>query len=541
MKMSMLCKGAFRGGFACLLLTAAESGWGVTNAAAAVRLASPFNDHMVLQRGRPVPVWGVAEPNADVSVTFAGQAVRTVADKAGCWRVTLASMPASKESRTLSVTAADRSGERRSAASVADVLVGEVWIVSGQSNCELPLVGATPHFGDRNGPLVANMTHRPYIRFANASSCQYSLKPRDELRMRPVWKPFDPKSLREGRNFSAMGVYFALDVQPEIDVPVGLFGVYWGGTRIEPWISSEDLSGVKGSEWCLAESVVEAKDWSGKRFGGRLSSAQNQPAVLWNDMVAPLCPMAFRGVLWYQGCSNSQSPDIGMNENYRLLMHRLYDSWSKRFENPSMKLYFVQLAPFSRNWWDIQLAQAQFAAEEKNAAMVTTCDIGNLSDIHPNEKGTIGKRLAALALRYDYGFSELVADAPVLKTCRAVSNVVEMTFADAKSWWLYNRDWSVDVPFELAAEDGTWHKARLVNTINGQSKTKQWHSNGRIDGGAVLRLVADGVSRPVRVRHLARHPWSGYLYSVDSGLPLGPFEAKVERGAALADGTRNVL
>ena len=499
---------------------------------ASVQFATPFGDGMVLQRERPVPVWGTAEKGATVEVRFAGQVKKTVAGANGDWRVTLDPLPASKTGQPLvaAILPAPNPTTQQSdnQTILSDVLVGEVWLVSGQSNCEVPLVGDVPHFGDRNGILVANMTHRPFIRFAYASTYAYSLQPRKELRKRAEWKAFTPKTLREGRNFSAMAVYFALDVQSEIDVPIGLVGVYWGGTRIEPWIPLEALKGVKGSEWCLAEPAVAQKDWRKDRFGGRLNWPNSQPSVLWNDMIAPWCPMAARGVLWYQGCSNSARSGKDENDNYRLLMHALYDSWSKAFGNPSMKLYFVQLAPFA-NWWDVQLAQARFAAEEKNAALVTTCDIGNLHDIHPNEKGTIGKRLAALALKRDYGFTDLVADAPTVTWCAAEGDKVRMDFTDAHGWWLYNADWSIDVAFELSGADGVWKRARLVNTVNGYTNAVPWKTTGKIDGGGTLVVAAPGVAQPVRVRYLHERPWAGHLYSTDSGLPLGPFEAPVRK------------
>ena len=236
--------------------------------------------------------------------------------------------------------------------------------------------------------------------------------------------------------------------------------------------------------------------------------------------------MAMRGFLWYQGCSNSSRDGSGMSEEYRVQMHALYDGWAESFANPNLKLYFVQLAPFT-NWWDIQLAQARFAAEEKNAAMVTSCDVGNVHDIHPNEKGTIGKRLAALAMRYDYGFNDLVADAPSIRSCKADGEKVTMKFDNADGWRLYNADWSVDVAFELAGEDGQWHHANLLNKNGGHTKTVPWKTGGDIEGGQLI-ILAPGVARPVKVRYLYEKPWAGYLYS-SHGIPLGPFEADVAR------------
>lgn len=496
-----------------------------TTATAAVEFSTPFGDGMVLQRGRPVPVWGTAAPGEAVVVRFAGQEKRTAADAEGRWRVDLDPMPECAEGRDLSVESAG--GDRMA---IADVLVGEVWFVSGQSNCELPLVGYSPHFSDRQGILVANMTHRPLIRFAKTAT-GWSTEPRRELLRRAEWRTCVPENLRKSAAFSAMGVYFALDVFAETGVPVGLVGAYVGSTNIEPWIPREGFDGVPGAEWC--------RDWRTLPPGtpatnlvvtGHVTALNRQPSVMWNEMVVPWTPMAVRGVLWYQGESNSsRGRDDGSDPDwYRRMMRALYDSWTRAFGNPSMRLYFVQLAPYD-DWWDIQRCQATFADEEPNAAMVTTCDIGNLFDIHPNEKGTIGKRLAALALRHDYGFDDLVADAPVLLRCVADGGTVRLDFSNASGWWLYNANWSVDVPFEIADEKGDWHPARLVNTVNGFAKSVPSRTQGAIDGGGTLVLAADGVATPTAVRHLRKRPWTGYLYSTDSGLPLGPFEANCER------------
>ena len=493
-------------------------------ASASVAFSTPFGDGMVLQRGRPVPVWGTAAPGDGVVVRFAGQEKSATAGGDGRWRVYLDAMPECREGRELSVESAD--GGRMV---LRDILVGEVWIVSGQSNCELPLMGVNPHFSDRQGILVANMTHRPLVRFAYASTYKRSNEPRRELRERAVWKTCVPENLRKPKAFSAMGIYFALDVFAETGIPIGLVGAYMGSTNIEPWIPREGFDGVPGAEWCRDWKPLPA-DATKEQMAARgfCTTPNRQPSVLWNDMLAPWCPMAVRGALWYQGESNSHRGKDGEcgGDWYRLMMHALYDSWARAFETPDFKFLFAQLAPFD-DWWDVQSCQARFAAEEPNAAMATTCDIGNTKDIHPNEKGTIGKRLAALALRHVYGFSDLAADAPTLKRCVADGDKVLMDFNDASGWWLYNADWSVDVPFELAGEDGQWRKARLVNTVNGFTNSVPWKTKGAIDGGGTLIVSAEDVETPVAVRYLRLRPWAGFLYSTDSGLPLGPFEASV--------------
>ena len=484
-------------------------------ACAEVRLASPFADGMVLQRDRAVAVWGTADAGEKVSVAFAGSVVETTADAQGAWRVSLPKMPASKASRELVVTGPSNSRK------ISDVLVGEVWYCCGQSNTEMPLVGDNPHFFDRQGRLVAQMTRKPFVRFAYASDYKFSGEPRATAPYPVVWKPFAPETLGRAPSFSAMGVYFALELYSALDVPVGIVGSYWGGTNIDAWTPREAYAAHPELAETAGWKFIPKEAWTEANRKGPINGPQQQPSVLWNEMVAPWCPMTMRGFIWYQGCHNE-----GESGLYCAKMHALYDGWSKKFENPDLKLYFVQLAPFSRSWWGLQLAQAKFAAEEKNAAMVTTVDIGNGSDIHPNEKGTLGKRLAALALRHDYGFSDLVADAPTLHGVCSEEGRLIMSFNDAKGWYAYAPDWSVDYGFEIAGPDGVWHKAYLVNANGGAQKTVPWQTRGVCEGRDLV-LASDRVEKPMKVRYLHEKPWVGAIYA-DSGLPLGPFEAEVK-------------
>lgn len=217
----------------------AAAGW----VCGAIELGSPFADGMVLQRDREVPVWGCTESGGKVTVSFAGNEVSTTAGADGRWSVRLPAMKASKESRTLVV----RSGAecRR----VTDVLVGEVWYVSGQSNAECPLWnnskdGNNPRFRDRNGALVAQMTYRPCVRMCYASNYRSSATPRQRAAFPVKWEAFTPETLAEGHGFSAIGVYYALEIHDATGIPVGIVGSYWGGTRIEPWIPAEGFESV---------------------------------------------------------------------------------------------------------------------------------------------------------------------------------------------------------------------------------------------------------------------------------------------------------
>jgi len=483
---------------------------------AKVEFGTPFADGMVLQRGMPVVVWGTADAGESVTVSFAGLDAQACADGDGRWIARLPALEASKEGRELRAAAAS------GGASVSDVLVGEVWYCCGQSNTEMPLVGDNPHFSDREGRLVAQMTRKPHVRYAYASDYRFSVEPRKRAAYKVEWKPFAPENLGVKPSFSAMGVYFALALHSALDVPVGIVGSYWGGTNIDAWTPRE---GYAGHEEALKETVgwkaVDKSGWKAEIGKGPVNGAHQQPSVLWNEMVEPWCPMSMRGFIWYQGCHNAGEPEL-----YCEKMHALYDGWSRKFENPDLKLYFVQLAPFSRSWWGIQLAQARFAAEEKNAGMAVTVDVGNPFDIHPNEKGTVGRRLAALALSRDYGFADIVADSPTLKGVCSEEGRLILAFDNAKGWRYYASDWGIDYGFEIAGPDGEWKKAYIANASKGAKKSVPWRTNGVVEG-ADLILEAEGVEKPMKVRYLYEKPWTGGLFA-DSGLPLGPFEAEVK-------------
>ena len=474
-----------------------------------VQLATPFADGMVLQRGAKTAVWGTAAAGEKVTVEFAGQSVSATAGADGRWLVRLAPMEASKEGRML----------RANDATVSDVLVGEVWFCCGQSNTELPLVGDNPHFSDREGRLLAAMTRLPYVRFAYASNYRWSVTPRDRAAYPVAWKTFTPENLGTAPSFSAMGVSFAIALYNALDIPVGIVGSYWGGTNIDAWTPREGYADAPASLKETAEyPVVTADKWNDACKKGPIHGPQQQPCVLWNEMVAPWCPMTMKGFIWYQGCHNGSEPHLYCDK-----MHALYRGWSTKFENPDLKLYFVQLAPWKFSWWNLNAAQAKFAAEEKNAGMVISADVGNSADIHPVDKGPLGRRLAALALNRDYGFEGLVADSPTVRAVRAEGDRLVLSFNHANGWYVYNFDWTLGVPFELAGEDGVWHPAVLVNANQGMTEPKEWVTNGRVNGRDLV-LRAEGVAAPKRVRYLFNAPWTGNVYA-DSGLPLGQFES----------------
>ena len=490
-----------------------------------LRLGAPFGDGMVLQRGMKVPVWGWSLPSkaaTKVVVEFAGQQKTVVVGASAderCWRVELDPLEASKEGRTLKVRERipgflfDGEG---CTVEVKDVLVGEVWLASGQSNMELPLVSEKPRFRDRKGAMMAQYVERPFIRIANASDYRWSPSPRREFRSPLAWRRVSPALLQESRAVSACAFYYALELYGQLDVPIGIVEARWGGTNIDAWTPREGYAGLPELA-DVAAARIYGPDEEGFEPHPPVSDRHQQPTVLWNEQLEPLCPMAVRGLIWYQGCHNH-----GEWQRYCAKMHALYNGWAKKFGNPGFRLYFVQLAPWGPEAVPkMQQEQARFAAEEPNAEIAIINDLGNVHDVHPNEKQLVAQRLALHALRRDYGYAFIHDRSPVFGSGYADGEKAVLSFDEARDLYVYNDDRSVEVGFEMAGEDGVFHPARIDNFT-----VREGSAAGAIAGNRVI-LRADGVARPRKVRYLHRRPWKGALYN-EVNLPLGAFETELK-------------
>ena len=468
--------------------------------AGALKLAAPFTDGMVLQRGVEAPVWGWAESGADVSVSFAGGEVMAKAGADGKWMARLPKMDASCEGRVLTVTA----GAEK--LSVKDVLVGEVWLCSGQSNMGIPMWGGSPRARDRLGRQYGQIYNRPLVR------CAFLGNPHSDMPMteeKICWLKADPKYI-VGSGFSAIGLWYALMLHDALKVPVGMMGAYVGATCIETWIPG------------YTKETYTTK--------ARKSKPNQQPARLYNGKVHPVVPYAIKGVIWYQGESNTSVEGI---KTYASQMQEYYDAMARAFCNPSLKLYFAQLAPWgSKLVPDMQVEQQRFAEMQKNAGMAVICDVGNLHDIHPNEKQTVALRLALLALKRDYGFTDIIADSPTLRSWKIDGGKFVMSFNNVEKWSLYDPDWSYHhdpgktelMGFEVAGEDGVWHPAEIGNLHKLDAKHVEYR--GQIDGRELV-VHSDKVAAPKALRYLYSHPWFGRLHN-EAGLPLGAFKIVVE-------------
>jgi sialate O-acetylesterase len=403
-------------------------------ASAEVRLPAILSDHMVLQRGAVVPVWGWAAPNEAVSVQFGGQTRSTRAGLDGRWRVDLDLGGAPKAPGVLAVR-----GERNDVV-VNDVLVGEVWLASGQSNMEKPLGAQSGQRPTLDADAAIAGADHPDIRLFKVAKTKAEQPAGD---VTGSWVRTSPASI-EATKFSAAAYYFGRRLKQELGAPIGLIDATWGGTRIESWTPPGPAQ--------AAPAPGNSKD---------------RPSVLYNGMIAGLAPFALKGALWYQGESNLIGTDDG--PAYTPRMEALITAWRLAFQ-AELPFYYVQLAP---HLYSVVRADQVFHGPESlprlreaqtdalripNTAMIVTTDLAdNLRDIHPRDKQSIGLRLANLALAKTYGRSHIEPFGPTFRSLRFEAGRALASFDHARG--LAARDGTPLSWFEIAGADGRYYPA----------------------------------------------------------------------------------
>lgn len=438
-----------------------------------VRLPSVLGDHMVLQQGKPIHVWGWADAGEDVTVTFANSTASTTAGTDGQWAVVLQPQQASATPQSLTVTG-------NNAVTLSDVLVGEVWLCSGQSNMEWPMT-RTAHAEEE----IAKAEH-PAIRLFNVPEHISKPEPQDDAPGQ--WQLCRPETVG---GFSGVGYHFGRVLHAKLDVPIGLIGSNWGGTKIEPWTPKMGL-----------EQVPSMKD-----------KAEN--GGIYNGMIHPLAPYTLRGAIWYQGESNCLSGDTSIYTDRTVA---LVKGWRRVFQQNDLSFYFVQIAPFAyasrfqdRNpdlnaeslprFWE---AQAACLERLSNSGMVVVTDItGDVNDIHPRNKRDVGARLARWALAKNYGDSEVVYSGPMYKSMTIEGDSIVLRF-DHVDGGLTSLNGEPLTHFTIAGKDRKFVAA-----------------DARIEGDAVI-VKADGVSEPVAVR-FAWDETAIANFGNEAGLPAVPF------------------
>ena len=460
-------------------------------ATADVTLPPVLGSGMVLQRDLPVPVWGWAEAGEKVSVSFAGQTKTSKAGDDGKWMVKLDPLKANSEAASLTV-------EGNNKISLDNVLVGEVWICSGQSNMEWRLGGSM-----KAKEEVAAADH-PLIRLFDVPGHTTSPLPKEKGAGR--WQVCAPKS---ANGFSAVGYFFGRRLQKDLDVPVGLVGSNWGGTRIEPWTTLAGFESVPELSK-LAEQVKNYK--ADTKVGG------GSPSAIYNSMVHPLAPFAMRGGIWYQGESNG-----GEGVTYYQKKHALVNGWRKVFQNKDLAFYWVQLANFrdenqdpagGDGWAKIREAQTQ-ALDIPGTGMAVITDIGAAKDIHPRNKQDVGWRLAQWALHQTYGKKNLVPAGPLFKNHKVEGSGIRLSFNYVGKGLMVGKKNGLEPTAEVKG-------GKLAHfAIAGEDKKWFW-AEATIDGDTVVVKSAD-VPKPVAVRYgFTTNPAKANLYNRE-GIPASPF------------------
>lgn len=457
-----------------LILTALLA---ATTAGAKVTLPKMFSDGMVMQRETNANLWGTAKGSATVSITTSwdGKTYSVKAGKDGKWKT---SVPTPKAGGPYRITLSD--GEE----TVLDnILIGELWLCSGQSNMEMPMKGF------KNQPVenaVEDILHS-----ADSQLRLFTVK--RNSRFAPVdtvsghWSEAAPASVRE---FSATAYHFGRELRRMLGVPVGLIVTSWGGSACEAWMKADWLKAFPDAKIPATEADVKSKN--------------RTPTVLYNGMLHPLIGITMRGVIWYQGEDN-----VPRYKTYANMLTTMVRGWRAEWGQGDFPFYYCQIAPYDYSLIDwttnsALLREQQSKAElmMPNAGMAVLMDAGLEYGIHPRKKHLAGLRLALLALKNTYGVEGLTAESPYYKEVKFQGDTAVVTFERA-GMWVYGSNGLKSDLFEVAGEDRVFHPA------------KAWIERSKV------YVKSDAVKRPVAVRYAFKNWAMGDLYC--DGLPLPSF------------------
>lgn len=466
-------------------------------AGAELEVSPMFGDHMVLQRELPVPVWGQADPGDEVKVRFAGQEAGTRAGQDGKWILRLPPMAASARGREFIVESKGTKKEFQ------DVLVGEVWVCSGQSNMQYGWgKQSKPMFNwggdDTLAKLAGSAANLPIRSFE--VPCNVSFAPIEETAGQ--WSTNLPGS--------AVAFGFSYHLHKALNVPVAVIVTCWGSSSIEGWMPIElttELPHFKKIMDDFQESEptrtrIEAAMKMGIRDG--MVFVRKQPNILYNAMLHPVIPYGCRGIVWYQGEANSAQPEL-YGETLPVWIRELRKRWNRE----DLHVLGVMLPGYGEekgvadpaSWAWFREAQAK-GLDLPHAALINTIDLGDAKNIHPADKAPITKRLSLMARHDIHGESSLAARGPSFRKHRIDGRIFTLEFDHADG--LSTKDGKEPAGFWLAGEDRQWHSARAAIK------------------GANIELQADGVAQPVACRYAFSNTPAVNLVN-GSGLPAAPF------------------
>ena len=480
---------------------------------AELKLASPFTDHMVLQRELPVPVWGWSGPGEKVTVEFAGQKKSATAAADGKWRVDLDPLTASSAPREFTVSSVNRNSQVENR-KLQDVLVGEVWLGSGQSNMDFVISKKVKSFaGVENEEQEIAAANHPLIRMFTGKSAK-AYTPQETVG--GEWLVCSPETVP---GFSAVGYYFARELQKELKIPVGIVTLSFGASCAQAWIRRDVMLGDPAFKAVLdrfdeqvkayvppsaAEVAQQQAAATQARAAGRTAPRgradpvqdQHNPTVMFNGMIAPVVPYAIRGVLWYQGESITAPKELFPRWNELLIA-----DWRKLWGR-ELPFHFVQLAALDNSSNSPQVREWQAEALKlPHTGMVVTIDVGDKKDVHPHNKAPVGDRLSRLALAQVYG-RKIEFSGPQLTASTVENGAMKLKFSHAQGLAAKG---GAPVGFEVAGADGNYAPAEVKIS------------------GDTLTLTSVAVPAPVS----ARYAWANYPEGANlinaAGLPAAPF------------------
>ena len=482
-----------------------------------VRLPAVFSDHMVLQQQHKIRIWGWADTGEAVTVTLGSNQETAKANITGRWQVELPPMLASKVPTTITV-------KGNNTVEIKDVLVGEVWLCSGQSNMEWPVAACT------NAQQEIAEAKYPLIRHIKVPLVQSTL-PLDNFTAN--WQVCAPET---AGGFTACGYFMARKLQQELDVPVGLVNSSWGGTRVEPWTPPVGFERVAALQDIyqsligrtpgtlkfrerLAVHIKAIEEWTSKAKGALTTttnlapspaypaeltpfSSNQDPTMLYNGMIHSLVGFPIRGAIWYQGESNHGEGMLYLEKKKALI-----GGWRELWGQGDFPFYYVQIAPYKYGNEDPAILakfwEAQAACQSiPKTGMVVINDIATVGDIHPPNKQDVGLRLAQLALKNDYGKKDLVANSPEFDKLEVLSDRLKVTFKNTGGG-LKTRDGKAPSHFEVIGVGSNGFQPAVA----------------KIEGDAVV-LTSDQVKKPVAFR-FAWHMLAEPNLAGGTGLPVG--------------------
>ncbi len=456
-----------------------------TMVAAELVLAPLFQNGAVLQRDREIPVWGMAGPGSEVVVSFAGNQTTTTTGGDGRWAVRMPAVATNAEPQVMTISSGGKTVE------IKDLLVGEVWLASGQSN-----MGWRINQSRKEDREMANEGSVPGLRIFTVPQ---RLNHEPQFSVDGGWQHATPETAPQ---LTAVGYFFGRHLVEELGIPVGIINSSWGGSKIEPWWDEVSLDGIDELAEIRANRrprapgfpeyrvpmrkyAEEIGAWS-KQALAAIDAGKDAPPMpkappllslghgaetgTYQAMIHPLAPYAIRGFIWYQGESNR-----GDGTLYAAKKRALIEGWRARFQVPDAPFFFVQIAPFQYGQDRPEQLAEFWAGQQKtleipNTGMVVTLDIGDVKDIHPGNKSEVGRRLALWALADTYGKDGVVKSGPLYQKHRVANGGIEIAF-DHTGGGMATRDGAVPSHFEIAGEDGVFKPAGAEISADGKTIT----------------------------------------------------------------------